>query len=756
MGDFSIGISGIYAAHSAMTTIGNNIANVATEGYHRQRVNLRPNDPEYGNGVSIGQGATILEPDRLIDRFLEIAMLKQESSNEQYTRELSVLKSIENTFNDMGETGLSDTITKFYNSLRDLSSEPQNSVNQNSVTNQASVLASQLNTIGTYLDEIEGQIYLEAVNLADEVNSLSASVAEMNYRLQELGIHSVEGSNLRDQRDQAISEIGKIIGVTTQPVGTGALVNVFVGGFPIVMGTNSTEIEISPVTSSSLGISPVGVKNYNSELRGGKLGGLFAIKNDYIGTLKDEFNKLALDIITTINKFHVQGVPSYNEDTKVGGSFTTLDGWEMLTDNLSEIVPPISDGKIYVRMTDITTGQIRRYSIDVEAATDTITSVAAKLDSIDGLSASFSNSSLHIESGSNYKFDFLPSPLPSPESTVFSSGLSGTSVPSAGGVFSGTGNQNYTMTIVNVAGGGTVGTDSFDVQVWDGAAVPNLVGTITVPPGYTPGESLTTFDGLEIGFGAGNVVAGESFEVAALNSPQVTGYYAGENDETYTCTVIGTGKVGVTDGLKLQIVNSSGGIREINIGEGYVPGEPFLVDVKQGVKLQMDFYDQGLVDGQTFEINSLSDSDTSGFLAVTGINSFFKGHDATSISVNEKIREAPSLISVSLGIDMSDGENIKRISQISDKPMENLGFMTHESYYRKIATGLAQKINVTTLNQENSEHVVLELKTQHDRISGVDINNEAAELMIYEQMFQSMAKYLNMIKESMQEVMNIL
>ena len=71
MSDFSIGISGIYAAHNAMATIGNNIANVATEGYHRQRVNLRPDDPSYGGMVMIGQGVEILEAERLYDRFLE-------------------------------------------------------------------------------------------------------------------------------------------------------------------------------------------------------------------------------------------------------------------------------------------------------------------------------------------------------------------------------------------------------------------------------------------------------------------------------------------------------------------------------------------------------------------------------------------------------------------------------------------------------------------------------------------------------------
>ncbi|MBW8014776.1 MAG: flagellar hook-associated protein FlgK [Planctomycetes bacterium] len=750
MSDFSIGISGIQAAHNAMTTIGNNIANIATEGYHRQRVNLRANDPEYAYGISIGQGVITLEPTRMIDRFIELAILKQEAAGEQYSRELSVLKSIENILGDMNGTGLSTTITDFYNSLKQLSSDPQNDIEQGTVSNQATVLASQFNTIGRFLEETAEQIHLEAVNLAGEINTLSASVAEMNIKLQALDIQGVEGSNLRDHRDQAITEISRLIGVTTQQEGTGAIVNVFIGGIPIVMGTNSTSIEISPVTSGTLGISPVDVKIYNTEARGGKLGGLIGVKNEYLGTLKQEFDALALDIITTINKYHVQGVPSYNKDTETGGSFTSLDGWVMASDNLSEIVPAISDGTINVRVTNTTTGVITRYSINIVAATDTMTSIAAQFDSINGLSSSINNSSLHIEADSNYKFDFIPSPLPASEPTILSYNLLGTSVPSFGGTYTGTSNQNFTMTTTNVTGFETVGTDAFDVEVRDQSGT--LVDTINVPIGYTPGDALTTVDGMEISFAAGTVA---NAEIITVKSPIVSGVYLGDADETYTCTVNGTGVVGVTGGLSLTIRNSANQlVNTVNIGSGYSAASTFVVDSSQGIKLQMDA--GSLVNGQTFQIEALADSDTSDFLAVSGINSFFKGYDATSIALSERIGDSAAQISVSMGIEMTDNENIKRISQLSEKPMASLGTLTHEGYYRKITTGLAQDIRVKTINQENSENVKIELKNQRDEVSGVDINNEAAELMIYEQMFQSMAKYMNMIKDSMQEIMNIL
>ena len=296
------------------------------------------------------------------------------------------------------------------------------------------------------------------------------------------------------------------------------------------------------------------------------------------------------------------------------------------------------------------------------------------------------------------------------------------------------------MTIV---GDATIGTDAFDVQVRDIDNV--LVETINVGAGYVAGEKLTTTSGVEISFGAGTVVDTESFQVTALSSPLVTGHYTGSTDETYTCTVVGNGDIGITDGLKLKIEDGSGNPATfVNIGSGYVAGETVWNDVNNDIQLKMDI--GTLIDGQVFKIEALADSDTSGFLASTGINTFFKGHSASSIGVNDAISDNPAKLAVSMGNEMVDEKNISRISNLSEQPMSALGQKTLTEYYRSISNGLAQKIRVVSLNESNSEQLMLQLRTQRDKISGVDINNEAAELMVYEQMFQAMSKYMNIVK----------
>ena len=56
MSNLSIGISGIQAAQKALDIIGNNLANAATPGYHRQRINFTPAYSTYRQSAIIGGG----------------------------------------------------------------------------------------------------------------------------------------------------------------------------------------------------------------------------------------------------------------------------------------------------------------------------------------------------------------------------------------------------------------------------------------------------------------------------------------------------------------------------------------------------------------------------------------------------------------------------------------------------------------------------------------------------------------------------
>ena len=72
--------------------------------------------------------------------------------------------------------------------------------------------------------------------------------------------------------------------------------------------------------------------------------------------------------------------------------------------------------------------------------------------------------------------------------------------------------------------------------------------------------------------------------------------------------------------------------------------------------------------------------------------------------------------------------------------------MTAGQFYRQLVTDIGQQLSVKQMSQSNTENLVQSLINQQSEISGVDINDEAAQMLVFEQMFQAMAKYLGTVQ----------
>ena len=77
MDSFGIGISGLNAAQRAFDIIGNNIANAATDGYHRQRLDLTPAYMSEVGSVLLGGGVDIAGVTRLIHGYVQKEIFRQ-------------------------------------------------------------------------------------------------------------------------------------------------------------------------------------------------------------------------------------------------------------------------------------------------------------------------------------------------------------------------------------------------------------------------------------------------------------------------------------------------------------------------------------------------------------------------------------------------------------------------------------------------------------------------------------------------------
>ncbi len=656
MSDYSIGLSGLSAAQKALDVIGNNIANAATEGYHRQRIDLTPAYSSQEGSILFGGGVDIAGINRMIDSLLEEEIYRQGSLLEQISTELSTLRRVENAFGELSTEngGLNAAIDNFFNSLRELSAHPGEIVWQNNAVSAAETMAGQFRTLGEFLTSLETRLRLEAENIVERINTLTSQIAELNDDIEQIEIGGGKANNLRDQRDQYIKEISELIGIQIQSRDYG-VVDVSVGGISIVIGASSLGLEVGLNDSSLLGISAAGAYNYDSTVEGGQLGGLLSLKNEIVSDINDDLDSLAAAIVQQINQYHVQGVGSQ-------GSFTNLTGWRMTSESLADFEPAVSDGSIYIRVTNTSTEVVTRSKIDIDASSDTLSTIATAISAVTGLTASVVSSKLSIQADTNYKFDFLPAVLSSPKGSTLN--LNGSSPPtvSVSGIYTGTTNQTFTFT---VSGTGSVGNGSLQITVKDGSN--NTVTTVDVGSGYAAGDELDAGNGLKIALTTGDLVNGDSFQVDAFGN-----------------------------------------------------------------------------------------TDTSGVLTAVGINTFFSGSSAVDIAVCSEISATPARIATALGSEMTDNTNISRLAELKDEAVSSLSLLSPGEFYRRLVTDIGQTYSVKKMREDNLEVMVQNLANQRSEISGVDINEEAAQLLIFEQMFQAMAKYISTIQSSIDSIMNLL
>jgi flagellar hook-associated protein 1 FlgK len=232
----------------------------------------------------------------------------------------------------------------------------------------------------------------------------------------------------------------------------------------------------------------------------------------------------------------------------------------------------------------------------------------------------------------------------------------------------------------------------------------------------------------------------------------VSGIYTGTKNQTFTFTVSGTESIG--NGSLLITVTDGGGnpVTTLNVGSGYAAGDSF--DLGNGIKIALSTGD--LANGNTFEIDAFANTDTSGILTAAGINTFFSGRSATDIAVCSDVTNSPSRIAAALGAEMTDNANVLRMEDLRNQAEGSLNSMTPGDFYHRLITDIGQHISIKQIRQDSIEAVIQNLANQESEISGVDINDEAAQMLVFEQMFNAMAKYLNAVQSSLLTIMELL
>ncbi len=521
MAGFSTAINGIRTLLQLMDVAGNNIANAKTPGYHARQAKVVPVLGALRWGVRIGQGTEVTDVVRLRDELIERTLLSNIQIKARLRQQKDSLALLEGIFAEPSFGSLNGRLGDFLSSLEKLAADPFDATLRNDVVLRADSVASAFNRISREVDTFKGDLRETLDSLIDKVNSLTAAIASLNVKIKQYEASGVGAPDLRDERDRLISELAELVNVSTFE-GAGGEVSVMANGTALVSGALNTPLE-ADMEDGVLAVYVEGDrKGVPLRLTEGKIAGVLQVYNEVLPWLDGSLDDLANAFRRSVNLIHTVSLPS-------SGRFRSLEGSNALlsaTVPVSETgydVPAGTNHRLVVNVEDETTGDVSQYEIPVDTTLSESTFVAnlaAALSAVPHLTASVSDGRLRIESDAGYTFGFATQYDPDPVWTT----AGGASPPSLGvsGEFEGDQDLFYTLTAQN---GGVIGTDTldFNVEVRDRAGTLLRSFTLSVPSDYGEGEPVVLENGLSVSFGAGDVVAGDSFSFTAHSSMDTAG-----------------------------------------------------------------------------------------------------------------------------------------------------------------------------------------------------------------------------------------
>ena len=310
---YDVGTSALTSMQRAIATTGHNIANVNTEGYSRQEVLLGTRSPEKVGQVEIGTGVEVSNIRRAHDSFLMRDVQTRSGSNGYFQLYAETAQSVDSLLADPS-TGIAPAMNQFFAAMEAVAANPSSAPERQVMLSEAEKLAQRFNYVDSRLSEFAGGLNTRMANMTDDINALALDIAQLNESVVSLSSGSRGMPNdLLDRRDQAITDLSKLVSVQTTKQDDGSI-NVSIGrGQRLVIGNSAEQLRmVLPAAQdgpSRLYLSvPSGAESeVTSKLTGGELGGALDAGARLVNRARREVGLLALGITETFNRQHSQG-----------------------------------------------------------------------------------------------------------------------------------------------------------------------------------------------------------------------------------------------------------------------------------------------------------------------------------------------------------------------------------------------------------------------------------------------------------------
>jgi flagellar hook-associated protein 1 FlgK len=296
-------LSGLVASQARIDVVSRNITNASVEGY-TEKTQQVATDPT--------GGLRLLGISRQVDQALQATSRDSGASIGSLNAQIDALSQLEAQFGQPGDgTTLADQIANLKSSFQTLSVNPNDSTAQQTVVANAQAVSRTFNSLNTAAQNIETDLTTKLGAQVTQANSLLQNMAQLNDQIVATKAANGDTTDLEDQRDQALQQLGGILGVTAYADGAGRLA-VYTKSGQELLGSDANTLTVDPVTSAVEIQNNAGTATPLS-VTTGAIGGMLQARDVAMPAFTGRLDQLAAALTTGMK---TAGVELFNE----GGS----------------------------------------------------------------------------------------------------------------------------------------------------------------------------------------------------------------------------------------------------------------------------------------------------------------------------------------------------------------------------------------------------------------------------------------------------
>jgi len=290
----------------AIDVTGQNIANVNTPGYARQRVQL-----------TAGVGVDVAAIQRLQNGILVNRSRQEEAQLQDFAVSTTALKEIEQVFAEPSPNGLQAKLDAFWSGFSDIARDPSNRAARIAVLAQANDIASWMYGASAELTDIASTHRKDLSSLITTVNGQAEEVARLNNAISQSVPDTSAMNALIDQRAALAEQIAKAVG-GVYTLNAANMMSISLGGGMLVSPTSHRDLQVATGGgTTSVQFADTGG---TATITSGAAAAHLTTINTTVEDWRDTLDTVAAALASKVNAVHTTG---YDLSGTIGGTFFT-------------------------------------------------------------------------------------------------------------------------------------------------------------------------------------------------------------------------------------------------------------------------------------------------------------------------------------------------------------------------------------------------------------------------------------------------